>query len=103
MAVAYGYPPENMTGIIGFLQYVNSMTGGFLGLGFLIIIFMVSFLSTKSFTYERAFGFSAFLTMVSAVLLRFMSLINDTILAIFVVILVVAIIFLMKERSSEGV
>ena len=99
----FPYPPENMTGIMDFIDYTNSMTGGFLGAGFLIIIFFVSFLSTKTFSYERAFGFSSFLTMISAVLLRFMNLINDWDLALFAILLVFSIILLTKERSSEGV
>ena len=99
----FPYPPENMTGIMDFLTYTNSLTNGFLGAGFLIIIFMVSFLSTKTFSYERAFGFSSFLTMISAILLRFLNLINDWILALTVILLVFSIILLTKERSVEGV
>ena len=102
MAV-FSYPPENMTGIIDFLTYTNYLTDGFLGAGFLIIIFMVSFLSTKTFTYERAFAFSSFLTMISAILLRFMSLINDWILSLTVILLVFSVILLMRERSVERV
>jgi len=102
MAV-FPYPPENMTGIIDFLQYTNSMTEGFLGAGFLIIIFMVSFLSTKNYSYERAFAFSSFLTMISAVLLRFMQLINDWTLALSVILLVFSVIMLTRERSVERV
>jgi len=99
----FPYPPENMTGIMDFIDYTNSMTGGFLGAGFLIIIFFVSFLSTKSYSYERAFAFASFLSMISAILLRFLNLINDWILALSVISLVLSIIFLMKERSVEGV
>ena len=102
MAV-FSYPPENMTGIIDFLTYTNYLTNGFLGAGFLIIIFFVSFLSTKIYSYERAFGFSSFLTMISAVLLRFLNLINDWILALSVILLVFSIILLTRERSVENV
>ncbi|MHA1225340.1 MAG: hypothetical protein ACTSPV_01190 [Candidatus Hodarchaeales archaeon] len=100
--MAFAYPPDNMTGIMSFIDYVNSFTDGFLGLGFLIIIFFVSFLSTKTYTYERAFAFASFLTMISALLLRFIGLINNTILSVAVIGLVISIIFLWKERSIEG-
>jgi len=103
MAINFTYPSENMSGFIDFINYTNSMTDGFLGAGFLLIIFFVSFLSTKVYTYERAFGFASFLTMIAAMLLRFIGLINNTILSLSVAVLVVAIIFLWKERSVEGV
>jgi len=101
MAV-FPYPPENMTGILGFLEYTNSLTNGFLGFGFLIIVFLVSFLSAKTYSYDRAFGFASFLTLISAILMRFLKLINDGILALSVILLVFSIILLSKERSSEG-
>ncbi len=102
MAINYSYP-NNITGFMDFLNYTNNMTSGFLGIGILIIVFFVSFLSTKSYTYERAFAFASFLTMISALLLRFIGFIDNSVFSISVIILVIAIFFLWKERSAEGV
>jgi len=67
----------------------------------LIIIGFVSFLATKAYSFERALGFSAFLTLVSALFLRFLELINDAILLIVVVIFIGSVILLMRERGVE--
>lgn len=95
--------PENITGFVEFVQYTNTLVNGMLGMGILIIVFMVSFLSAKSYSYERAFGFSSFLTMISAILLRFMNLITDWMLSIAIIMTGGAIILLMRERSVENV
>ena len=99
------YPSNNITGIVTFLQYVNTLTvvggTGFLGVGMLIIIGFVSFLATKAYSFERALGFSAFLTLISAILLRFLELINDAILFLVVVIFIGSVILLMRERGVE--
>jgi len=105
MAVPFPYPDNNITGIVTFLQHVNSMTvvGGtsFLGVGILIIIGFVSFLSTKAYSSDKALGFAGFLTLISAILLRFMELINDSVLIITVIIFIASVIFLMRERGIE--
>lgn len=96
--------PENITGIVSFIQYVNStLLGGLLGIGMLLMIFFVSFLASSSKSYERSLGFSSFITMICAVLLRFLSLINDWTLGICIIGLVGAVLLLMKERSVENV
>jgi hypothetical protein len=94
---------ENITGIFEFIQVTNIFVGGMLGMGMLIVIFMVSFLSTKNFSYDKAFGFSAFLTLISAIFLRYMDLISDAILTICIIATIGAGLLLMKERSVEGV
>ena len=93
--------PENITGIVGFIRYTDSLTGGWLGAAMLIIIGMVSFLSTKGYSSDRAFGFSGFLVLVSALFLRFLNLINDYVFFIAIIFFVVSLIFLLKERSGE--
>ncbi|GAF88081.1 unnamed protein product [marine sediment metagenome] len=105
MAVPFPYPDNNITGIVTFLQYVNGLTvvgnTSFLGAGMLIIIGFVSFLSTKSYRSDKAFGFAGFITLISAIFLRFMELINDAILVIVIVIFIISVVFLMRERNVE--
>lgn len=97
--------PSNITSMVKFLEYINTLTEvrgvGFLGVGMLIIIGFVSFLATKAYSFERALGFSTFLTLISAILLRFMNLINDAILFFVSVIFIISIIMLMRERNVE--
>ncbi len=97
--------PENITSMLSFLKYVSTLTevGGvpFLGIGMLLAIGFVSFLVTKAYTFERAAGFASFITLMSAILLRFMNLINDVILFFVAVLFVGSVIMLMRERNVE--
>ena len=105
MAAPFPYPSNDIEGVVTFIQYVNSLTviggTGFLGAGMLIIIGFVSFLATKAYSFERALGFSAFLTLISAIFLRFLDLINDAILFLVVVIFIGSVILLVRERNVE--
>jgi len=100
MAIFVG-PNNTIVGAINFLTYTNSLCQGLLGVGMLIIIGFVAFVSTKTYSGDRAFGFAAFLSLISAILLRFLSLINDIILFLVIVIFICAVINLMRERSVE--
>jgi len=106
MASPFEYP-SNITGLVDFFNYVNTLTTigetGFLGVAILVVIGLVAFLSTKHYSFERAFGFSGFLLVISAIFLRFLNLINDWILAFSIFLFVGALITLIRERSVEGV
>lgn len=103
MAVPFDYPDNNITGIVDFLKYTNTLADGWLGAAILIIVGMVSFLATKSYTSERALGFASFLTLISAIFLRFLDLINDWILAFTIIFFIGSVLFLMRERDVEEV
>jgi len=100
-------PPENLTGVVGLLNHVadlvntNSPIPGFFGIGLLIVIAVVSFISAKTFSSEKAFAFSGFLTMLSAILLRFMNLINDAVMYIVVIAFAAIVIWLWNSRQQE--
>jgi len=91
--------PGDMNNTIDFLNLVNVYTDGFLGTGILIIIGFVAFFSTKAYSTDRAFGFAAFMTLLSAILLRFLDMISDTILLLSFSMFILAIVFLIRERS----
>lgn len=97
----FNYPNESMLGIISFMDYTNDLVGGFLGVGMLIMIGFVAFFSTKNFTTDRALGFATFLTLISAIFLRFLELINDGILFMVIVIFIGSVVFLIRERGTE--
>lgn len=101
-AIPFSYPPENMTGIVPFISYVNTLVDGFLGVAILIIVGFIAFLSTKGYSTDRALGYSTFLLLITSLFLRFLSLINDAVLLIVIVLFIIAVIFLMRERNVES-
>ena len=91
--------PGDMNNTIDLLNLVNVYTKGQLGTGILIIIGFVAFFSTKNYSTDRAFGFAAFMTLLSAILLRFLEMISDGILFLSIAMFVLAVVFLIRERS----
>lgn len=100
MTVPFPYP-GNMTSVMGLLNFSNTLVEGFLGTGILIAIAVISFLVTKAFSTEKSFAFSGFLTLLSAILLRFMSLISDIVLSFVVFAFVGIVIWLFVSRNQE--
>jgi hypothetical protein len=98
MAVPFSYPPENMTSILDLFSHANTLTDGFLGVGILIAIAIIAFITTKAFSTEKAFGFSGFLSLLVAILLRFMGLINNTVLYITIIAFVGIMIWVYNIR-----
>ena len=107
MAQPFPTPDNNMSvGLVGLLQYANDLTKGdgetgIFGIAILILVAFVTFLSTKGYSADRALGYTGFLCLVVAILLRFLSLINDTVMVIVLISFVGIIIFLMSERNKE--
>ncbi|MBA7490713.1 hypothetical protein ES702_01256 [subsurface metagenome] len=101
MAAPFDYPNNSIQGIVSFMQYTNGLVGGLLGPGMLIMIGFVAFFSTKHYSTDRAMGFATFLTLISAIFLRFLELINDAILFLVIVIFIGSLIFLIRERGTE--
>lgn len=97
----------NVTDLVGMFEYLDvALTSSGLrlfGIGILILIFFVSFLASKVVSTERSLVFSSFLTMISAIILRTMSLITDTTLFVSVILFVVSFVYLLIERDNETV
>jgi len=100
ISVPFPYPGD-MNSTIDFLSLASTYTRGFLGTGILIIIGFVSFFSTKSYSTDKAFGFAAFITLLSAIFLRFLNMISDGILFLSISMFIFAIVFLIRQRSVE--
>ncbi len=98
----FPYPDNNMTSFVDFMQYANSFVHGLLGAGILIIVGAISFIAGKNYSTDKSLGFSSFLVMICAVLLRFMNLIGDKLLWGTIVIFIGSMIWLTKERSVEN-
>jgi len=103
MAQPFDYPPENMTGILDLFSHANGLTGGFLGTGILVVIAVISLISTKSYSSEKSFGFAGFITLLSAIFLRFLNLISDGVLYVVIVSFVGILIWLFFTREQETI
>lgn len=106
MAQPFASPDNNITSIYELVKYGNGLTGGdnatgMFGVAILIIVGFVSLLSTKRFPIDKSLGFTGFLCLIIAIFLRFLNLINDTIMVIVLVIFVGIVIFIMMERNRE--
>lgn len=105
MAV-FNYPDNNITGLVSLMEYVNELTKGdgetgIFGVAILIVVAFVTFLSTKGYSADKSLGYTGFLCLIVAILLRFLNLISDAIMIIVLVLFVGVIIFLMIERNKE--
>lgn len=101
--IPFDYPPENMTSILDLFSHANVLTNGVLGIGILVVIAVISIIATKSLSTEKSFGFAGFLTLIVAILLRFMDLINDSVLYIVIIAFVGCMIWLFTSREQETV
>ena len=101
MSVPFPYPPENMTSVFDLMSHANTLTDGFLGTGILIVVAVISFIATKMFSTDKALGFAGFLSLMVAILLRFMNLINDMVLYITIVLVAGVFIWIYSMREQE--
>lgn len=96
----------NVTDIAGMFSYLDTaLTSSgvrIFGIGILILIFFVTFLSARRVTAEKSLIFSSFLTMISAIILRTMELISDGTMFTCVIIFVGAFVYMLLERDSES-
>lgn len=102
MTIPFRYPDNNITGIVELMQYANELVEGTFGVAFLIIIGFISFISTKRYGTEESFGYSTFITMISAILLRFLDMVNDYILLLVIALFIISVIGLMRKRNVEN-
>lgn len=99
--------PSNVTGLADLIYHAsnlvntNSPIQGFFGLGILIAIAIVSFISVKLFSSDKALAFSGFLTLLCAILFRFMNLISDGIMYTFVIAFTAIVIWLWASRQQD--
>jgi hypothetical protein len=99
--------PSNISGFTDLINHAanlvntNAPIGGFFGTGILIVIATVSFISVKLFSSEKAFAFAGFLTLLSAIILRFMNLIGDAVMYFVVICFTGIIIWLWFSRQQD--
>jgi len=96
--------PHNATTLQGMLGYINSLTdvgqGPILGIILLLAIGAITFLLTKGFGNEKAFGTTGLIVGILGIFLRMMSLISDYVMYIGIVFAVLGVYLVMKEASN---
>lgn len=101
--MAFDYPTNfsNGTAVEGlgtFLKYAHYTTAGLMGYGFLIIIFIMSFVVGIMFGTKKALLSSSFITFIFSVYFWRLELINPTVIFALVVIMIISAI----GSKSEG-
>lgn len=94
----------NDSTFIGMLQKINSFTdvgqGGVMGIWIMIIVGGALFFMMRSYGNERAFAVAAFITGLIGLFLRLLSLIGDQVFWVSIVLMIVGVIFLIKEQGQ---
>lgn len=95
----------NATDFIGMLKDINTFSdmgqGGIVGIVILLLTFAGAFLVSKAFSFEKSFGYAGFATAIIGMFLGAMGLINAFTFEVVLVLLVISLFFLWKERSNE--
>ena len=94
--------PTDISSLGAFLQWVNGIMYGQLGLLILISTWMISFLSLKNNSSSKAMGASSFVTLLIGVFLYRIELISEIYALILIVILVVSIVMVRTESEKLG-
>ncbi len=94
-------PPTNMSGLGDLFRHANVLTEGFFGLGILIAVTLIAFISAKGYSADKAAGFAGFLGLIVAILLRFMEMISDGALYTTIVLFVGVIIWIYLTKEQE--
>ncbi len=98
----YPYPSgTNMTGIVSIMNYVNVVTKGYFGFGVLIAISLITFLTTMTYSYQKALGVSSFVTFLVALLFMSLNLINGLVFFGSVVFLLMGLMSLYGENNPN--
>ncbi len=70
--------PKNITGFTDLFQWQNRVTDYKFGIAILLLVFIVSFVTLKGFESSQALTGCLFFTMVTAISLRIVDLLNNT-------------------------
>lgn len=87
--------PANLTGFQQMAMYTNTVTNNKFGLGIMIAVIIIFFsFMVSRFGWRSALGSTAFISAILAILLRFSSLIDDTIMTVVILLAFGSIMYL---------
>jgi len=90
------YSPNNITRINEVFTYGNYVTGGVMGIGLLMVIFVISFIAMRNSMADfrgvnaKVFAASSFITMIFSVIFFIMGIVNDMVMYICIVAVAVS-------------
>ena len=95
--------PSNVTSLVDLIYHVNDITNSYFGIVMLLVVFIISYISAKAASSEKALMYSAFLTFITALFLTFAELLTSTALYISIIILVGVIVYAFFLRQEQQV
>jgi len=98
--MTYAYP-SNITGISDLALWTNNVTGGWFWSMILMGLFVILFMSFKSYSTERAFATSSFVCMIIGIMMGVMGLISSYVVVLLMVIAGIAVIALRNTNNRE--
>ena len=88
------YPnPQNLTGMLGMMQYANEITENTWGIGILSAIFLIILLVSYRSEKRHSFASASYITAILAVFFRIGSLITDQQFFVFVALCGLSVIW----------
>lgn len=88
---------SNVTNYVQMLEYANRVSEGWFGVGIILSFFIIIFVASMAYGAKRAFVSSAFLTIILALLLRIMNVINNYIFIFASVVFFIAMILMWQK------
>jgi len=96
---------DNLIG--GFIDNVAGFldvgAGSMMGIGFILVIGLVSFIASKEFSYDRAMGVSGFITLIAGFIILRLGWISNQIFILVVIYFAIGLYYLVKERGGEEI
>jgi len=89
--------------IDGVANFLDVGAGSMMGIGFILVIGMVSFIASKEFSYDRALGVSGFITLIAGFIILRLGWISNQIFILVVIYFIVGLYYLVKERGGEEI
>ena len=83
---------DNSTGMTDIYTGANTQTNGFLAIGILIMIYAIAFMSLKRYESKAVFLVVSFVTTFIAGIFYALKWINDTVIWIFITLLLIALV-----------
>lgn len=103
--MAWDYPTnfsdgQNVSSIAGLLTYSNYVTNGTLGIGLLIVIFMMSFLGGAMLNVRKSLLSASFITFIFSMYFMRLQLISVGVVMVIIIAFIVFLILGAKEGGS---
>jgi len=95
------FPQPNITRPYELITYSNTVTDGMFGVIILLCLFIVIFMSLKTYKTSAAMGAACFITTLLAIMLRLMGALSDTILFVCIFATLGSLSFLIFENRWQ--